>query len=109
MATQKEIKLCQKIMALAIKINAQAKYNVWCEFHGHVNSFEARVTGKYDKGKESIEGWGSGDRTVYLSTDRDLGWYMSEKEMVESVVKNLQHLKEDLSKFLVKINVKVKA
>jgi hypothetical protein len=100
MATQKEIKLCQEITALAIRINAQSSFSVWAEFSGHVNGFEVRVTEKWKSGVNDIEGWGCSDRTVYLSSDREPSFFESIEDIAANKVAELQELKADLSKFL---------
>lgn len=100
MATQKEIKLCKEITALAIRINAQSSYSVWAEFHGHVNGFEVRITEKWKSGSNDIEGWGCSDRCVYLSSDREPSFFESIEEIAASKVAELENLKADLSKFL---------
>lgn len=102
MATQKEIKLCQEITGLAIRINAQSSYSVWAEFHGHVNGFEVRITEKWEKGRDDIEGWGSADRLVYLSSGCEPSFFESADDLAEAKVIELEKIKSDLSKFLVR-------
>jgi hypothetical protein len=100
MATQKEIKLCQEITGLSIRINMQSSYSVWAEFHGHVNGFEVRITEKWDSGKNDIEGWGCSDRTVYLSSGYEPSFFESREDVAARKIAELEALKKDLSKFL---------
>lgn len=102
MASQEEVKLCQQILALAIKVNAQGKYSVWVDFSGHVHQLEVRVTTHWDLGNADIEGWRSGDRGVYLSTDQKPGWLESMQDVIDDKVEQLRALNADLSKFLSK-------
>lgn len=102
MATQKEIKLCQEITGLAIRINAQSSYSVWAEFHGHVNGFEVRITEKWVSGINEIDGWGSFDRQVYLSSGCEPSFFESAEDIAATKVAELEKLKADLSKFLVR-------
>lgn len=100
MASKKEIYLIQKIMELSIKINMQSRYNVWCEFHGHVNSIDVLVTGKYDKGSEPVDGWDN--VTIYLSTGVEPMWRETMERVIEEKVERLEGLRHGLSKFLSK-------
>jgi len=100
MATKKEIELCQEILALAVAINSHGKHSVWAEFHGHVNSFEVRITPKYFDHVECIDGWGCADRMVYLSHEGERLYGETKKENEARKAAELAAIRLDLADFL---------
>lgn len=100
MASPKEIELVSEIQRLAIRVNMQRKYNVWSEFHGHVDAFEVRITPPWSADVKEVDGWGCSDRNVYLSTGYELGYGEKMKDVIADKVKQLEKLKADLLVFL---------
>lgn len=100
MATKKEIELCQEILALAMAVNAHGKHSAWAEFHGHVNSFEVRITPKYVEYIEHLDGWGTADRMVYLSSEGENLYGETIKQAADRKVSALQVIRADLAEFL---------
>lgn len=100
MATSKEIELVGEIQRIAIRVNMQRKYNVWSEFHGHVDAFEVRISPPWAANIKDVEGWGCGDRNVYLSTDYKPGYGEKMKDVIADKVGQLEKLKADLLAFL---------
>ena len=100
MASTKEIELVGEIQRIAIRVNMQRKYNVWSEFHGHVDAFEVRITPPWSADVKYVEGWGCSDRNVYLSTGYELGYGEKMKDVIADKVKQLEKLKADLLAFL---------
>lgn len=100
MATYKEIELVGEIQQIAIRVNMQRKYNVWSEFHGHVDAFEVRISPPWTLGIESVDGWGCNDRNVYLSTGHKPGYGEKMKDVIADKVDQLEKLKTDLLAFL---------
>lgn len=103
MATQREIELCQEILCLAMQINAQPTYSVWAEFHGHVSTFEVRISKKWTPDEPDIDGWSciGDDNTVCLSDNYKIPG-IKPGEIAKSRIKALTQLKSDLSEFLAK-------
>lgn len=100
MATSKEIELVGEIQRIAIRVNMQRKYNVWSEFHGHVDAFEVRISPPWTEDSKILDGWNCGDRNVYLSTDYRLGYGEKMKDVIADKVAQLEKLKADLLAFL---------
>jgi len=100
MASPREIELVGEIHRLAIRVNMQRKYSVWSEFQGHVDAFEVRVSPPWEAQIKDLDGWGCGDRNVYLSTDYKLGYREKMKDVIADKVDQLEKLKADLAKFL---------
>lgn len=100
MASAKEIDLVGEIQRLAIRVNMQRKFNVWTGFHGHVDAFEVRISPPWTKNIKDLDGWGCGDRNVYLSTDYKTGYGETIKDVIADKVEKLEKLKADLSVFL---------
>lgn len=100
MATEREIELVCDIQRLAIRVNMQRKFNIWTDFSGHVNSFEVTISPPWVAGVNTIGGWGSGDKNVYLSTDYKISTGENIKDVIEDKVSQLAIIKEELIKFL---------
>jgi len=100
MASGKEIELVAEIQRIAIRVNMQRKYNVWSEFHGHVDAFEVRITPPWTADVKGIDGWGCSDRNVYLSTGYELGYGEKMTDVIADKVGQLEELKADLLAFL---------
>ena len=100
MASAKEIDLIGEIQRLAIRVNMQRKFSVWSEFHGHVDAFEVRISPPWSADIPDLDGWGCGDRNVYLSTDYKPGYRENMKNVIADKVDQLEKLKADLLKFL---------
>lgn len=108
MITQKEIELCQEITGLAMRINAQGKYSVWAEFHGHVHSFEVRITEGWQPDSENLEGWSgmSGGSFAYLaSTPEAYRGFISAEDYLERAIAKLTSMRDNLAAFLEKETV----
>lgn len=100
MATKKEIELCQDILGLAIQVTAQGKYNAWAEYHGHVNSFEVRITPPYQKGIDYIEDWAGFDKHCYLSGKQELLYGETPEQSAARKVLTLESIKAELAKLI---------
>lgn len=90
MATAKEIHLCQEIIAIAIAVNSQEKYSVWCEFSGHVNDIEVTITPKWFDGARPLDGWSYHDKHCYLSENGD------SEQVIEENIRTLEMIKAEL-------------
>lgn len=100
MASPREIELVGEIQRLAVRVNMQRKFCVWSEFHGHVDAFEVRISPPWESHIKDLDGWGCGDRNVYLSTDYKLGYREKMKDVIADKIEQLEKLKADLMKFL---------
>lgn len=100
MATAKEIELVGEIQRIAVRVNMQRKFCVWSEFHGHIDAFEVRVSPPWMAQQKDLDGWGCGDRNVYLSTDYKVSYGEKIKDVIADKVAQLEKLKADLLKFL---------
>jgi len=101
MATKKEIELCQEILGVAIQLNATRKYNVFVDFSGHVKWIEVRIqNAPYFESCADIDGWGTHDRVVYLSTEYKLSYGEDMDDVIAYKVEKLQEIKDDLAKLL---------
>lgn len=103
MITQKEVELCQEITGLALRINAQGKYSVWAELHGHVHSFEVRITEGWRPGSQHLAGWGGMgcESCAYLSStpEKDRYWLSSEEYLAGAIAK-LAYMRDSLATLL---------
>lgn len=102
MATEREIELVCDIQRLSIQVNMQGKYHAFCEYYGHVNCIDVRlIHAPYgEKLGDSVDGWHSYDRNVYLSTNYRLSEGEDMADVIEYKIELLEKLKSDLSGML---------
>lgn len=103
MITQKEIELCQEITGLALRINAQGRYSVWAELHGHVHSFEVRITKGWQPNIHHLAGWGGMGcgSCAYLSSTPETNRYgVSHEEYLSGAIDKLIYIRDGLAAFL---------
>lgn len=106
MITQKEIELCQEMLALAMKINSLGKYQVRAGLLGHVESFEVCI--QLRPSGQVVDGFGGFAYESYswLTTtpNQYRDWYKQE-DFVASVIEKLTSMRDNLAEFLEKESV----
>lgn len=93
----KAIRLAGEIFSLALEINTETKFAVFCDFHGHVNQLEVRI--KQDK--ENANRDAADKFEIYLtpySKPEDDDY----EEDVEKIITRLEKVKANMEAILKK-------